>query len=136
MKYVQREMHYSYNGKMKKRQFKLIRENKAKLEQFKTREEVMSERSGNLNRAAELRHGIIPSLVKEIEGMSESLAQVQQGTHLLREEVTDDDIAAIVSKWTGIPVTKMLQSEMEKYINLETILQSSGNWGKMMLLMQ
>ena len=107
--------------KNEKEAIQAIRDNKAKLEQFK-QEEVMSERSGNLNRAAELRHGIIPSLVKEIESMSESLAQVQQGTHLLREEVTDDDIAAIVSKWTGIPVTKMLQSEMEKYINLETIL--------------
>ncbi len=99
-----------------------IRENKAKLEQLK-QEEVMSERSGNLARAAELRHGIIPSLKREIETMSESLAKVQSGNHLLREEVTDDDIASIVSSWTGIPVTKMLQSEIDKYLNLESILQ-------------
>ena len=98
-----------------------IRDNKARLEQLK-QEESISERSGDLNRAAELRHGIIPSLMREIETMSESLQKVQEGTHLLREEVTEDDIAAIVSKWTGIPVQKMLLSEMEKYINLETIL--------------
>ena len=98
-----------------------IRDNKAKLEQFK-QEEVKCERDGNLARAAQLRHGIIPSLIKEIEEQSNSLENVQHGTHLLREEVTDDDIASIVSKWTGIPVAKMLQSETDKFIHLESIL--------------
>ena len=109
--------------KNEKEAIQSIRDKKAKLEQFK-QEETISERAGNLSRAAELRHGIIPSLMKEIETQSESLNKVQQGTHLLREEVTDDDIAAIVSKWTGIPVAKMLQGEAEKYIHLESILHN------------
>jgi ATP-dependent Clp protease ATP-binding subunit ClpB len=98
-----------------------IRENKARLEQLK-QEEIQSEREGNLARAAEIKHGLIPSLMKEITQQSESLDQEQQGKRMLREEVSDDDIARIVSNWTGIPVAKMLSSEMDKYIHLEDIL--------------
>jgi ATP-dependent Clp protease ATP-binding subunit ClpB len=98
-----------------------IRAKKAQLEQLKN-EEVQSERSGNLARAAEIKHGLIPALMKEIEAGSGTLERIQDGKRLLREEVSDDDIARIVSNWTGIPVTKMLSSEMEKYVNLEKIL--------------
>ncbi|MFA7641684.1 MAG: ATP-dependent chaperone ClpB [Sphaerochaetaceae bacterium] len=98
-----------------------IREKKARLEQLKN-EEVQSERSGSLARAAEIKHGLIPSLMKEIALQSESLEKVQDGKRLLREEVSDDDIARIVSNWTGIPVAKMLSSEMDKYMRLENIL--------------
>ena len=98
-----------------------IREKKALLEQLKS-EEAQSERSGNLARAAEIKHGLIPSLTKEIAEKSSALADVQRNSQLLREEVSDDDIARIVSNWTGIPVTKMLSSEMEKYMSLEETL--------------
>ncbi|HHU89206.1 MAG TPA: AAA domain-containing protein, partial [Spirochaetales bacterium] len=104
-----------------KRAISSIREKKAQLEQLKV-EEVQSERDGNLARAAEIKHGLIPSLSKEIEEQGK-LLDTKEGTHrLLREEVGDDDIAQIVSNWTGIPVSKMLSSEMEKYLHLEDTL--------------
>ncbi len=95
-----------------------IREKKALLEQLKA-EELQSERSGDLAKAAEIKHGRIPTLLKEIERKSAALSEVQRDSQLLREEVSDDDIARIVSNWTGIPVAKMLSSEIEKYIHLE-----------------
>ncbi|MCK9286967.1 MAG: ATP-dependent chaperone ClpB [Sphaerochaetaceae bacterium] len=99
-----------------------IRDKKALLEQLK-QEELQCERDGDLARAAEIKHGLIPSLMKEISTKTDSLTDLQEhGTPLLREEVSDDDIARIVSNWTGIPVTKMLSSEMEKYVNLEQTL--------------
>ena len=98
-----------------------IREKKALLEQLKN-EELQSERSGDLARAAEIKHGRIPLLIKEIADKSATLAEVQRNSQLLREEVSDDDIARIVSNWTGIPVSKMLSSEMEKYVHLEDTL--------------
>ncbi|MFA7371740.1 MAG: Clp protease N-terminal domain-containing protein, partial [Sphaerochaetaceae bacterium] len=98
-----------------------IREKKAQVEQLKS-EEVQSERSGNLARAAEIKHGLMPSLMKEIERQSALLDKEHEGHRLLREEVGDDDIAQIVSNWTGIPVAKMLSSEMEKYLHLEKTL--------------
>ncbi len=97
-----------------------IREKKAELEQLKV-EEVQSERDGNLARAAEIKHGLIPSLLSEIEEQSSRLDSEDEH-RLLREEVGDDDIAQIVSNWTGIPVSKMLSSEMEKYLHLEETL--------------
>ncbi|NLA92699.1 MAG: ATP-dependent chaperone ClpB [Spirochaetales bacterium] len=97
-----------------------IREKKAELEQLKV-EEVQSERDGNLARAAEIKHGLIPSLLSEIEEESSRLDSEDEH-RLLREEVGDDDIAQIVSNWTGIPVSKMLSSEMEKYLHLEETL--------------
>ena len=97
-----------------------IREKKAQLEQLKV-EEVQSERDGNLARAAEIKHGLVPSLLAEIEEQSSRLDSEDEH-RLLREEVGDDDIAQIVSNWTGIPVSKMLSSEMEKYLHLEETL--------------
>ncbi len=98
-----------------------IRDKKAKLERLK-QEELQCERSGDLARAAEIKHGLLPQLTKEIAAGTDNLARLQQDHPMLREEVSDDDIARIVSNWTGIPVAKMLSSEMEKYVNLESIL--------------
>ncbi len=100
-----------------------IRTLKAELEQLKA-EEAQAERSGNLGRAAEIKHGLIPQLTKSLEQKAESLQQLQDQGTLLREEVSDDDIAAVVSNWTGIPISKMLSSEMEKYLRLEQTLES------------
>ncbi len=82
-----------------------------------------AEREGDLNRAAELRYGAIPQLQREIESETAKLAEMQQHGALLREEVTEEDIAEIVSKWTGVPVTKMLESEMQKLVRMEDNLQ-------------
>ena len=99
-----------------------LRKKKASLEQLKV-EEQQAEREGDLAKAAQIKHGSIPSLLKEIEEQSSLLAQGQiDGKQMLREEVTEDDIARIVSNWTGVPVTKMKGSEMHKYLNLEKTL--------------
>ncbi|MFW6288800.1 MAG: ATP-dependent chaperone ClpB [Spirochaetota bacterium] len=98
-----------------------IRDLKQQIEQ-PTIEEVQNERAGNLNRAAEIKHGEIPTKEKELVELDERLAELQGTGRLLREEVSEEDIAAVVSTWTGIPVSKMLTSEMEKLLKLESIL--------------
>jgi ATP-dependent Clp protease ATP-binding subunit ClpB len=82
-----------------------------------------AEREGDLNRAAELRYGLIPQLQRQIEEKTAQLAEMQKSGALLREEVTEEDIAEIVSKWTGIPVTRMLESEMQKLVRMEDNLR-------------
>jgi ATP-dependent Clp protease ATP-binding subunit ClpB len=98
-----------------------IRELKAKLEEYRA-QEVQRERAGDLAKAAEIKHGLIPDTKRQIDQKSERLAAIQGDTQLLREEVSEDDIAKVVSAWTGIPVTKMLASEMEKFLQLEDTL--------------
>ena len=78
-----------------------------------------AQRRGDLGKTAELQYGRIPDLEKKIEELRGTLAKVQNKTSYLREEVTDQDIAGIVSKWTGIPVTKMMQGEMQKLLHME-----------------
>jgi len=82
-------------------------------------EEQRAEREGNLGRAAELRYGVITGLQKELEAEQEGLRAMQGGAHLLKEEVDEEDIAAIVSKWTGIPVSRLLQEEARKLLTME-----------------
>jgi ATP-dependent Clp protease ATP-binding subunit ClpB len=82
-----------------------------------------AEREGDLNRAAELRYGAIPQLQRDIEAETAKLAEMQKNGSLLREEVTEEDIAEIVSKWTGVPVTKMLESEVQKLVRMEDNLR-------------
>ncbi|KAJ0989547.1 hypothetical protein J5N97_007903 [Dioscorea zingiberensis] len=82
-----------------------------------------AEREYNLNRAAELKYGTLISLQKQLEEAESKLAEFQQSGHsMLREEVTDLDIAEIVSKWTGIPISNLQQSEREKLVLLEEVL--------------
>ncbi len=99
-----------------------LREKKAELEKLQN-QEAAAERDGDLNTAAMIKHGKLPALKKEIE---DAEAKVNSFTgedgRLLREEVTEDDIAKIVSAWTGVPVAKMMSSEMQKYVNLEDTL--------------
>ena len=82
-----------------------------------------AEREGNLGRAAELRYGRLPELLKQLEAESESLAAVQSQTKILKEEVDDEDVAEIVSKWTGIPVSRMLEGEKQKLLHMEDRLR-------------
>jgi len=101
-----------------------IRSLKERLEKLANEFEVHT-REGRLDKAAEVKHGLIPQAQKELEIASAKLSEVQgNGTRLLQEEVTEEDIAQVVSAWTGIPVSKMLKSEMEKLLNLEAILGS------------
>ena len=101
-----------------------LRESKARLEQLKL-EEARAEREADLARAAQIKHGEIPALLKEIEEMDRHLKEVQtDGRQLLREEVSEDDIARIVSSWTGVPVAKMQDSEVQRYLKLEETLSS------------
>ncbi|MEO8034998.1 MAG: ATP-dependent chaperone ClpB, partial [Acidobacteriota bacterium] len=95
---------------------------KAKLEE--TREAAMrAEREGDLSKAAELRYGTLPQLQREIDESSAKLAELQKDGAMLKEEVTEEDIAEIVSKWTGVPVTRMMESEVQKLIHMEAALQ-------------
>jgi ATP-dependent Clp protease ATP-binding subunit ClpB len=95
---------------------------KAKFEE--TREAASrAEREGNLSRAAELQYGTLPQLQRELDAASKKLADMQKSGALLREEVTDEDIAEIVSKWTGVPVTRMMESEIQRLVRMEDELK-------------
>jgi ATP-dependent Clp protease ATP-binding subunit ClpB len=81
-----------------------------------------AERAYDLNRAAELRHGKLPQLERRLQEEEERLTTKQGGERLLREEVTEDEIAEIISRWTGIPVTRLVEGEREKLLRLDEIL--------------
>jgi ATP-dependent Clp protease ATP-binding subunit ClpB len=82
------------------------------------------ERAGNLGRVAELRYGIFPKLQKELEEKTARLAELQRTTRMLKEEVSDEDIAEVVSNWTHIPVSRLLETEREKLLHMEERLHS------------
>ena len=81
-----------------------------------------AERNYDLNRAAELKHGRLPELEKQLQLQEEKLQSTDEQAKLLREEVTEDEIAEIVSRWTGIPVNRLVESEREKLLKLDEIL--------------
>jgi ATP-dependent Clp protease ATP-binding subunit ClpB len=91
------------------------------LEQVR-REIEDAERRYDLNTAAELRHGRLPELERRLAGEEERLARKQGGTRLLREEVTEDEIAEVVARWTGIPVARLVEGEREKLLRLDEVL--------------
>jgi ATP-dependent Clp protease ATP-binding subunit ClpB len=95
-----------------------IRELKEKLEQTKI-EADRAEREANYEKAARLRYGETTQLQKELEEQNQLLAKIQKDKKMLKEEVDADDIAEVVSKWTGIPVTKLTETETEKLVHLE-----------------
>jgi ATP-dependent Clp protease ATP-binding subunit ClpB len=100
-----------------------IRAAQAELERLRAEADRL-QRSGDLGKVAELRYGRIPELEKKIDDARKQLAKVQEKQSYLREEVTAEDIAAVVSKWTGIPVSKMLRGEMEKLLTMEAQLKT------------
>ena len=95
-----------------------IRTLKEQLEAARIQSE-QAERSGDLEKAAELRYGKLPELQKQLEEENRRLAESQSRGKLLKEEVDEEDIAEIVSKWTGIPVAKMLEGEVQKLLHIE-----------------
>jgi ATP-dependent Clp protease ATP-binding subunit ClpB len=95
-----------------------VRSGKERIEQLRLAGE-RAQREGNLARAAEIRFGHVPEAERQLANAQAKLADVQRGGSYLREVVTDEDIAGIVARWTGIPVTKMLESEQQKLLQME-----------------
>jgi ATP-dependent Clp protease ATP-binding subunit ClpB len=86
-------------------------------------EQEKAQRNGDLNLAAQIQYGKIPELQRKLADAEKQLHQMQSGSRLLNEEVTEEDIAQVVSSWTGIPVTRMLEGEKQKLIHMEERLQ-------------
>jgi len=115
-----REQEKSYKAKWQseKELVNKIQQNKQEIEQLKF-EADKAEREGDYGKVAEIRYGKLKSLEDEIHSIQEDLKRQQGDSALIKEEVTAEDIADVVSRWTGIPVNKMLQSEREKLLFLE-----------------
>jgi ATP-dependent Clp protease ATP-binding subunit ClpB len=96
---------------------------KEELETLKA-EEQRAERTGDLAAASEIRYSKLPTLQKKLAALDKDLADLQKNTRMLKEEVDDEDIAQVVAKWTGIPVSRMLESEMKKLLKIEERLKA------------
>jgi ATP-dependent Clp protease ATP-binding subunit ClpB len=99
-----------------------IREIKEKMESTRT-EAQMAERQGDLSRAAELKYGTLIALEKSLDEENRNLEQLQGEKKMLKEEVDSEDIAEVIAKWTGIPVSRLMEGEKEKLIKMEERLQ-------------
>ena len=95
-----------------------VRTQKERIEALRVEQE-QAERATNLAEASEIAYGRIPEVQKQLDALHRQLTEMQKDESFLREEVTDEDIALVVSKWTGIPVAKMLESEMKKLLHME-----------------
>ena len=114
----ERENEYNAKWRSEKELINRIQQNKIDIEQLNFEAE-RAERNGDYGRVAEIRYSLIKRKQDENQSLQEQLASMQGGQALIKEEVDSDDIAEVVSRWTGIPVTKMLQSEMDKLLHLE-----------------
>lgn len=94
---------------------------KQRIDELKS-EEQKREREGDLGRVAQIRYGELPELEKQLKNANSRLEDTQRGSRMLKEEVDEDDIAEIVAKWTGIPVARLLEGEMEKLVKMESRL--------------
>src|SRR5213075_1481754 len=99
-----------------------IREVKQKLEDAH-QQMAEAERKGDLGKAAELKYGVLPALQKELDTQNKKLGELQTQRRMLKEEVDAEDIAEVVPKWTRIPVSKLLEAEMQKLVHMEERLQ-------------
>jgi ATP-dependent Clp protease ATP-binding subunit ClpB len=107
---------------LEKESIQRVREIKEQIDAART-EEQQAERAGDLNRVAEIRYGRIIDLQKKLEEENKRLEDFQKTKSFLKEEVDDEDVAEIVAKWTGIPVSKLLEGEMDKLIKMEERLR-------------
>ncbi|RMG39426.1 MAG: ATP-dependent chaperone ClpB [Methanobacteriota archaeon] len=103
---------------MEKQTIQEIRNSKAEIEQLRNEMEK-AEREGNFDRVAEIKYGRIPELEKKVNELTDKLQEIQKDRKMLREEVDEEQIAEVVSRWTGIPVSRMLESEREKLLKIE-----------------
>lgn len=106
---------------LEKDKIRLIQKLKSDVENAKTQSEKF-EREGNLGKVAEIRYGVIADLETKLKIESEELAEIQKSSKMLKEEVDAEDIAEVVAKWTGIPVSRMLESERAKLVRMEDVL--------------
>ncbi len=101
-----------------------IRNSKKKIDELKAQAEIIERKGDDLTRVAEIRYAEIPNLEKDVKKGEAQLAKIQRGgQRILKEEVDEEDIAKVVSKWTGIPVSKMLESEIKKLAKIEEELK-------------
>ena len=100
-----------------------IRDAKSTIEERRGEAERL-EREGDLERAAELRYGELPALEREIDVATKELAELQRDHAFLKEEVDAEDVADVVSRWTGVPATKLLEGEVDKLVRMEDLLHS------------
>jgi ATP-dependent Clp protease ATP-binding subunit ClpB len=112
----------SSHWKKEKETISKIRDIKERLESTKS-EAQMAERQGDLSKAAELKYGTLIDLEKSLEEENKKLAELQSGQKMLKEEVDSEDIAEVVAKWTGIPVSKLMEGEKEKLLHMEGKLE-------------
>jgi ATP-dependent Clp protease ATP-binding subunit ClpB len=94
------------------------RKHNKEIDSLKSQAEL-AERKGELDKVAEIRYGKIPMLEKKIKDEEKKLGKIQKENSILKEEVTEEDVASVVSRWTGIPVSKMLEGEMDKLVHME-----------------
>ena len=99
-----------------------IREIKAKIDEVKLEEE-QAERSGDLERVAKIRYGTLVEFQNELDTQNKKLQEIQKDQQMLKEEVEEEDVAEVIAKWSGIPVSKMLEGETEKLIQMEERLK-------------
>jgi len=99
-----------------------IRSLKEKIEATKV-EEQQAQRNGDLNRAAELRYGVLTQLANELAAENQKLIELQKDQKMLKEEVDAEDVAEVVAKWTGIPVSRMMEGEIQKLVKMEERLK-------------
>lgn len=119
-----KERHRALEGQWQKEKELIgkIRTSQKKIEELKGEADI-AERSGELERVAEIRYGLIPSFTKIIDSSSEKMSKLERKHRLLREEVGEEDIANVVSRWTGIPVTRLVEEESAKLVRMEQELE-------------
>jgi ATP-dependent Clp protease ATP-binding subunit ClpB len=110
------------NWNAEKEKIKKVQTIKSRIEEMKN-EELNAQRAGDLAKAAEIRYGRLVELNRELEAEQERLSEEKSEKKMLKEEVDDEDIALVVSKWTGIPVARMLESDVQKLIHMEEKLK-------------
>jgi ATP-dependent Clp protease ATP-binding subunit ClpB len=116
----QLELHW----KNEKEKISTIRASKKKIDELKAQAEIIERKGDDLTRVAEIRYSQIPELEKKIKKQQADLIEIQKsGQRILKEEVDEEDIAKVVSRWTGIPVSKMMESDMEKLSHAEEELK-------------
>jgi ATP-dependent Clp protease ATP-binding subunit ClpB len=116
----QLELHW----KNEKNIISTIRDHKKKIDKLKIQAEIIQRRGDDLTEVARIRYGEIPGLEKEVKKEEDKLTKIQKkGQHILKEEIDAEDIAKVVARWTGVPVNKMLESEIKKLEKVETELK-------------
>jgi ATP-dependent Clp protease ATP-binding subunit ClpB len=112
---------YKARWETEKEEIKKIQSLREEIE--KVRQQIaIAEREYDLNRAAELKHGQLPELEQQLQEEDRRLTDIDEGSRLLREEVTEDEIAGIVARWTGIPVARLVEGEKEKLLKIDELL--------------